>query len=256
VLGASAPARELHSALNVMAKSKTKSESKKFESAGPSVPAVLPPIRVGVRPFTYTSPSALPPRTNDERRARGCEEETYKTKKGETKTKFNGLLKDSKRPDTFCKPTSKPCGDRSSCPVQLVWLRGQPHLRFCATQGQPGHVVAVENAHDAQALATKACADWPNPKKKVKWPSKYFEKKAPDVVERSRRGRPDSPWGAPGLGAAGERILGPSSESDAVSYQPPPTFGNFVAAAAPFAAVAVIAAWLFTPPKPVVPATP
>jgi len=226
-------------------------KKEKFEAAGPSVPVTLPAIHVAARPFTYTSPSAVPPRTNEERRTRGCEEETYKTKKGEKKTKFTGRLKNG-TPDTFCKPTSKPCGDRSSCPVQLVWLRGQPHLRFCATQGQPGHVVQVENAKDAQALAAEACKDWPNPKKKVKWPSKYFEKKAPDVVERSRRGRPDSPWGAPGLGRAGERIFGPSEEREAVSYQTPPTFGGLVAATLPFLALGAVA-WLLAPARPASP---
>jgi hypothetical protein len=231
-----------------------KPTKQKFESAGPSVPVTLPAIHVAARPFTYTSPSAVPPRSAEARRERGCEEETYKTKKG-PKVKFTGRLKNGK-PDTFCKPTSKPCGERSSCPVQLVWLNGTPHLRFCNALGQPGHVVEVQNAREAQALAAEACADWPNPKKRVKWPAKYFEKKAPGVIERSRRGRPNSPWGAPGLGAAGERILGPGPASEAMPYQPPPTFGSVVLAAAPFAVVGAIAAWLATPPKPPAPAAP
>jgi len=216
-----------------MAKAKTK-----FEAAGPSVPAELPPIRVGTRAFTYTSPSAIPPRTAEERRARGCEEETYRTKSG-PKTKFTGRLKSGK-PDTYCKPTSKPCEDRSSCPVQLVWLEGRPHLRFCVTPDHPGHVVGVESAHDAQALAKKACANWPNPKRKVQWPSRYFEKKAPEVVERSRLEQPNSPWGAPGLGQDDSPWM-----TEARSYQTPPTFSGFLMQVLPWTAVAA-AAWLLT----------
>jgi len=186
-------------------KPKPKERSGPKQVAGPSVTAVgmaLPTIHVaGPRSdFRYTSPSAIPPRSAEARRAHGCETRTY----AKGKKKFTGLLDEEHggMPDTFCKATSAPCGDRQSCPVQLVWIKGAPHLRFCVTQGKPGHVVGVTSPEAAQKLADEACHDWPKPKKKVNWPKGFFQKHAPTVVARAAKTRPRSPWGSPGLGAA------------------------------------------------------
>lgn len=165
--------------------------------------------------FTYTTPSAQVPRSAADRRAYGCVEADFKTAKGETKRKFTGRLKNG-RPDTFCKTTSKPCGDRASCPVQLVWVKGQPNLRFCRSQGDPGWLVPVGSAEEAQELAERACDQWPRPKKKVPWPKDFFAKKAPYVVDTAEKTYPKqgkqkkgaSDWRQPGLG----RVSRSSSE--------------------------------------------
>lgn len=166
----------------------------------------LPSVRLHQRVgFNYTTPSSQPPRSAADRRRYGCEEISWTDSKGKKKKKFTGRLEDG-RPDTFCKPTSKPCGERASCPVQLVWVKGQANLRFCVEPGKPGFLVPVASSREAQKLAKKACANWPHkPTTKVQWPKDFFSKNAPEVVEAARRARPDSPWGGPGLGELGGR---------------------------------------------------
>lgn len=79
-------------------------------------------------------------------------------------------------PDESCGNTSKPCGTgREACPVQLVYRRGQPALRFCPPgrmvinkageqkrkgSGMPGWLVPVDSGPNAQKFAAKACAQW------------------------------------------------------------------------------------------------
>ena len=159
------------------------------ERSVPSVGIYVPPG------FNYTTPSAHPPRTAKERRAYGCEE---------IGKKFTGRLKDG-RPDTFCKITSTPCGSknspRASCPVQLVWVRGKPNLRFCKEPAEPGYLVPVDNPSQAQAYARKACKDWPHkPKLRAEWPKDFFGKKASFVVDDAEKAYPRTPYGEPGLG--------------------------------------------------------
>jgi len=213
-----------------MAKKKTKKKSsKKREAIGPSyllciegdegceAGKSLPRVGSVIRDdFTYTTPSAQVPRSAKDRRAYGCTEHDVKNPKTkEVKRKFTGRLGPDNAPglpegtpDTYCKTTSKPCGDRASCPVQLVWVKGQPNLRFCRDQGEPGWLVPVSSAREAQELAEQACKEWPRPKKKVPWPKDFFAKKAPfvkDTAERTypKRGKQKktaSPWVQPGLG--------------------------------------------------------
>jgi hypothetical protein len=58
---------------------------------------------------------------------------------------------------------SAPCSTkRKGCPVQLVFRKGQPFLRFCkkAGSGEPGHFVSVPDASEARRLTAEACAAW------------------------------------------------------------------------------------------------
>ncbi len=85
-----------------------------------------------------------------------------------------------------------PCPDRTTCPIQLFFKDGKPHLRFCRLwpkkktftankvangklkkvkrgkgeyvegrrPGDPGYVVAVKDAAEAQKIALAACRCW------------------------------------------------------------------------------------------------
>lgn len=67
---------------------------------------------------------------------------------------------------------SPPCGTaRKTCPVQLVFDHGQPKLRFCRAKGEPGRLVAVSSAEEAQRVASKACACWRKTKSFDRCPS-------------------------------------------------------------------------------------
>jgi hypothetical protein len=82
-------------------------------------------------------------------------------------------------PRVECQDSGKPCDtDRVTCPVQLFFREGKPHLRFCREKGRAGHVLQVDSHEDAQQLAATACRAWAN---------------APDgweevVVERYKKG--------------------------------------------------------------------
>jgi len=161
-------------------------------------------INLPPRPaFHYTSPSAIPPRTKKERLARGCELRN---------NKFTGrVCKDGECvADAFCKITQPPCDQlRAQCPVQLIFVQGQPTLRFCKKKSRPGYLVPVSSPAQAQSLAEKACRAWKTPKNTNRgknktvlppWPSTFFERNAPDMVTKARQAHPDSAWGKPGLG--------------------------------------------------------
>lgn len=165
----------------------------------------VPSVNVHYRDdFNYTTPSAQPPRSAKEKRAYGCEE---------IGKKFTGRTKGG-TPDTVCKNyRSTPCGSesspRASCPVQLVWVRGKPNLRFCVEPAKPGYLVPVEDPIQAQAYATKACASWPHkPKVRPEWPKDFFKKKARFVVEDAEEAYPKTPYGEPGLGETPSWIEG------------------------------------------------
>lgn len=49
---------------------------------------------------------------------------------------------------------------RQSCPVQLVFVEGVPHLRFCYATGKPGPLVRATSPADAQKIAESTCACW------------------------------------------------------------------------------------------------
>lgn len=58
---------------------------------------------------------------------------------------------------------NKPCLSalkRSGCPVQLAFDEGQPFLRFCTANKQPGYRVDVNNPAEAVKQADAACATW------------------------------------------------------------------------------------------------
>jgi hypothetical protein len=58
---------------------------------------------------------------------------------------------------------SAPCTTaRKGCPVQLVFRKGEPFLRFCkkAGSGKPGHFVSVPDVSEARRLTAEACAAW------------------------------------------------------------------------------------------------
>jgi hypothetical protein len=75
----------------------------------------------------------------------------YEVKKG----KHKGKIKP--------RPCPKPCAGalkRKGCPVQLAFDKGQPFLRFCTTDKQPGVRVDVDSPMDAVAKANAACGTW------------------------------------------------------------------------------------------------
>lgn len=58
---------------------------------------------------------------------------------------------------------NKPCAGalkRTGCPVQLAFEEGQPFLRFCTTEKQPGYRVDVNTPSEAVEAANAACATW------------------------------------------------------------------------------------------------
>jgi hypothetical protein len=137
--------------------------------------------------------------------------------------RFTGYLNDGSF-DTRCKESrSKPCGDRASCPVQLVWLEGKPNLRFCNEQDEPGYLVSVKDPAQATIYAKKACEAWPH---KIKgehiWPEDFWKKKAPEVITDAAR---DYPQGGPG--GAGIPGLGEGDDDEFVpAIEPPEPFDH------------------------------
>lgn len=79
-------------------------------------------------------------------------------------TKFDMGKKYGSTSKTVATPKkNKPClgtKKRKGCPVQLAFDKGQPFLRFCTTDKQPGVRVDVESPEDAVAKANAACGTW------------------------------------------------------------------------------------------------
>lgn len=79
-------------------------------------------------------------------------------------TKFDLGKKYGSTSKTVATPKkNKPClgtKKRKGCPVQLAFDKGQPFLRFCTTDKQPGLRVDVESPEDAVAKANAACGTW------------------------------------------------------------------------------------------------
>lgn len=139
--------------------------------------------------FDFTSPSSLLPRTAKAKRDHGCDTKLNKASKVVFTGKRDGIV------DSYCKGNEKPCSEaRKACPVQLVWVHGKPHLRFCKLVGQPGYLVPVDSAEQGYAMSKKACEKW------GVWPDRFFDDNAPEVVERATKSLPNSKWGSPGLG--------------------------------------------------------
>jgi len=140
--------------------------------------------------------------------------------------RFTGYLKNGSY-DTRCKESiGKPCSDRASCPVQLVWVDGKPNLRFCNEQGEPGNLVGVTDPAQATAYAKDACKDWPNKVKAVNtWPDEFWKKKAPQVIRDAKRSWPKggpAGGGRKGLGDAPPPLL-EGSEPPLLEDSEPPT---------------------------------
>lgn len=56
---------------------------------------------------------------------------------------------------------NKPCLGalkRKGCPVQLAFDKGQPFLRFCVTEKQPGIRIDVNTPQEAQTKAAEMCS--------------------------------------------------------------------------------------------------
>ena len=167
-----------------------------------------PAVRPG---FSYTSPSAVPKRGAKEKRNYGCkpgqepgvdcgcEEKIIVSKKTGNKRKdFTGRLLPLRNKESFCK-SSPPCSsDRITCPVQAIWIKGKPHLRFCVEKNRPGWIIPATSVKTAQHEAAKYCKDWPF-QEEFEWPENFFKENAPDLVEKAKKRFPESSFG-PGLG--------------------------------------------------------
>ena len=79
-------------------------------------------------------------------------------------TKFDLGRKYGSTSKTVATPKkNKPCLGalkRTGCPVQLAFEDGQPFLRFCTTEKQPGFRVNVNTPGEAVRQANAACAVW------------------------------------------------------------------------------------------------
>jgi len=113
-------------------------------------------------PKTGAAPSAK------ERKTYGCIQKRDKA----GKLKWTGDNAFGVR-DPFCTGGSVPCGtDRfktknpDRCPVQLIWRKGERHLRFCGVHGKAGRLMPVSTPADALKKAAKACRHW---KKHTSW---------------------------------------------------------------------------------------
>lgn len=177
--------------------------------------------------FEYTTPSALPGHSAEDRRTHGCTEGWKTVKKGPNKGKkywdFTGKYcrkwenpkeTDPRKkrckagqdvPDPYCSAKSDPCSpSRLGCPVQLIFLRGKPHLRFCRAEKERGYVVPASSPEKAQKIAAEACKKWRRlerievgvdekgkPVTRVEpLPANFFERNAPQIVTQARRALP------------------------------------------------------------------
>lgn len=114
----------------------------------PRVRVELAPVS-GALPFRYTSPSVRLKRSMAERRAAGCRF---------TKGKLDP--RDAAREECQAQ-SSPPCAtSRKSCPVQLVFDKGTPALRFCFEKGQKGHAHRFTDVEAAARFAEEACKCW------------------------------------------------------------------------------------------------
>jgi hypothetical protein len=178
--------------------------------------------------FRYTSPNTLPKRSAAEKAEHGCIRKflPVKVKKGPPRSewKFTGDYcsewenpdeKDKRKrvckkgkslPDPYCKGVSKPCDARASCPVQLIFLRGVPYLRFCQVRGERGYAIPISSPEEGQARAEEACRNWkrlktwkaidPKSGKEKKYyedpPPRFFERNDPKLIEEARKALPAS----------------------------------------------------------------
>jgi len=110
--------------------------------------------------------------------------------------------------DERCKTPGKPCAsDRATCPVQLVWVKGKPNLRFCTEKKKPGYLVPVTDVPSAMKLSAEACSKWPyqlgvqdktEGSEEEGWDASFFDKNAKNIPKLAKAAYPKSK----GLGEA------------------------------------------------------
>ncbi|MFQ5339911.1 MAG: hypothetical protein ACE5F6_00035 [Anaerolineae bacterium] len=103
--------------------------------------------------------------------------------------------------DERCKAKRQPCeSDRSACPVQLVWVKGKPNLRFCIRQKEPGYLVPVKDVQQAMKISNEACKKWPyqlgmreqaEGGEEEGWDPQFFYMNAP-ILTKARKAYPKS----------------------------------------------------------------
>lgn len=126
--------------------------------------------------FNYTTPSVRKARgqgwTAAQRREFCQMIEAIVFKKDGTPKKVmkpTGYLKDGVRIDARCKGSasslSDPCSgnkgkEAGSCPVELVFIAGQGHLRLCETPKKGGKVLKFSDKAEALEIGRRACEYW------------------------------------------------------------------------------------------------
>ncbi len=123
-------------------------------------------------PFTYTTPSVREKRSKKELLALGCRfvrvEKRSVDKKAKPDKQGRRPVKTTMReelapgsPDYCYARTSAPCAtSRKSCPVQLVFDKGKPALRFCFAKNEKGFAHRFESVDEAARFAEDACKCW------------------------------------------------------------------------------------------------
>jgi hypothetical protein len=116
--------------------------------------------------------------------------------------------------DERCKSATKPCGSaRATCPVQLVWVKGKPNLRFCMEAKKPGYLVPVRDVEHAMKLSDEACQKWPyqlgvqakaEGSEEEGWDADFFDRNAPQIPVLAKEAYPESG----GLGRLGRSRRG------------------------------------------------
>lgn len=142
-----------------------------------------------------------------ERQAKGAKLFTKQDKKFTGKRCTSKLRNGTCKPedetyDPDCKGSNDPCAsDRSTCPVQLVWVNGRPNLRFCKTKKKPGYLVPVKSVSEAMRISDEACKKWPyqlsaqsvgSGEESEAWDETFFERNAPEIPEAARAAYPAS----------------------------------------------------------------
>lgn len=183
-------------------------KSPEYAVGEPSVGATAVPAA-----FTYNSPSTVQEIGQKARRERGCLVERVKVivKKDTKQYKAGTVIEREVKlpfacppgssptgkdcmtaageriapvPAELCGKTAKPCSSsRKTCPVQLVYRQGRPHLRFCLKAGnnKPGWLVPVQSPSAAMELAKEACEQWAANKRR------FTEKNAAAIKAKAAR---------------------------------------------------------------------
>lgn len=116
--------------------------------------------------YSYTSSSVYEQWDKAKKKAEGCRTAvtTAVVKKGKHAGKVvKKTINIDPRPQ--CQVFSPPCKQsRATCPVQLIWVNGQPNLRFCGQTNRRAPSVPVSSPAQANDLARSLCSCWNNGK--------------------------------------------------------------------------------------------